>query len=80
MLDLLLRSLLFLAEAALELVFGYLFYSSGWLLLRLLTLGHYPRLPLRVDDSLGSRSSWVTALGFFCLVGAPLAILVILQG
>lgn len=46
MLELLLRGLLFLGEAILGLIFGYFFYSAGWLLLRLLTLGRYPRLPL----------------------------------
>ena len=50
MLELLLRGLLFLGEAILGLIFGYFFYSAGWLLLRLLTLGRYPRLPLRQID------------------------------
>ena len=35
MFELLLRGLLFLGEAALELIFSYLFYSAGWLALRL---------------------------------------------
>lgn len=80
MLELLLRGLLALGEAVLELVFGYLFYASGWLVLRLLTLGNYPRLPLRVSDPMGPRSSWVAAFGLFCVVGLPLALLVFLYG
>lgn len=80
MLELLLRGLLFLGEAVLELIFGQLFYSAGWLLLRLLTLGRYPRLPLRQADPEGPRTSWVTAFGFLCLVGLPLACLVFLYG
>lgn len=80
MFELLLRGLLFLGEAVLELIFSYLFYSAGWLALRLLTLGRYPRLPLRVSDPMNSRSSWVAAFGFLCLVGLPLAILVFLYG
>ena len=51
-----------------------------WLALRLLTLGRYPHLPLRVSDPMSSRSSWVTAFGFLCLVGLPLAILVFRYG
>lgn len=80
MFELLLRGLLFLGEAVLGLVFDYLFYTAGWLALRLLTLGRYPRLPLRVADPMGSRTSWISAFGFLCLVGLPLAILVFLYG
>ncbi|MCZ4324316.1 hypothetical protein [Pseudomonas anguilliseptica] len=80
MFELLLRGLAVLAEVVLELVFGYLFYASGWLVLRLLTLGRYPRLPLRVADPLGPRSSWVSVFGFLCVVGLPLTVLVFLYG
>jgi hypothetical protein len=80
MFELLLRGLTVLAEVALELVFGYFFYTSGWLVLRLLTLGSYPRLPLRISDPMGPRSSWVSAFGFLCVVGLPLTVLVFLYG
>ena len=70
--ELLLRGLALLAEIALEIIIGYVFYTTGWLALRLLTLGRYPRLPLRVADPMGSRSAWVAAFGFLCLVGLPL--------
>lgn len=80
MFELLLRGLIALAEAVLELVFGYLFYACGWLALRLLTLGRYPRLPLRVGDPMGPRSSWVAAFGFLCVVGLPLTFLVFSYG
>jgi hypothetical protein len=80
MFELVLRALSVLAEVVLELVFGYLFYASGWLVLRLLTLGRYPRLPLRVADPLGPRSSWVSAFGFLCVVGLPLAFLIFSYG
>jgi predicted cobalt transporter CbtA len=80
MFELLLRGLSVLAEVVLELVFGYLFYACGWLVLRLLTLGRYPRLPLRVADPLDPRSSWVSAFGIFCVVGLPLAFLVFSYG
>jgi len=75
--ELLLRGLALLAEWVLEVVVGYILYITGWLALRLLTLGHYPALPLRVDDPMGSRTAWVAAFGFFCLVGLPLAWLTI---
>lgn len=61
-----------LAEIALEVIIGYVFYTTGWLALRLLTLGRYPRLPLRVTDPMGSRSAWVATFGFLCLAGLPL--------
>jgi hypothetical protein len=77
MAKLLLRGLALLAEIVLEVVVGYVLYITGWLALRLLTLGRYPNLPLRVDDPLGSRAAWVAAFGFFCLVGLPLAWLTI---
>lgn len=80
MFELLLRGLLVLGEVVLELVFGYLFYTSGWLVLRLLTLGSYPRLPLRVSDPMGPRSSWVAAFGILCVVGLPLTLLALLYG
>jgi hypothetical protein len=80
MFELLMRGLLFLGEAILELIFSYFFYSAGWLLLRLLTLGRYPRLPLRISDPMGPRSSWVAAFGIVCLIGLPLAVLVFLYG
>ena len=64
----------------LELAFAYLFYASGWLVLRLLTLGRYPRLPLRVADPMGPGSSWVAAFGILCVVGLPLTLLVFLYG
>lgn len=70
--DLLLRGLALLAEIALEVIVGYVFYTTGWLALRLLTLGRYPRLPLRVTDPMGSHSAWVAMFGFLCLVGLPL--------
>ncbi|WP_417702266.1 hypothetical protein [Pseudomonas sp.] len=57
----------------LEIVVNYVLYLTGWLVLRLLTLGRYPNLPLRVGDPMGSRTAWVAAFGFFCLVGLPLA-------
>lgn len=80
MFELLLRGLLFLGEAVLELIFSYLFYSAGWLALRLLTLGRYPRLPLRLTEPMGPRSSWVVAFGCLCLVGLPLTTLALLYG
>ncbi|WAC45908.1 hypothetical protein OU997_07050 [Pseudomonas sp. SL4(2022)] len=80
MFELLLRGLSVLAEVVLELIFNYLFYASGWLALRLLTLGRYPRLPLRVSDPMDPRSSWVSAFGFLCVVGLPLTVLVSLYG
>ncbi len=70
--ELLLRGLMLRAAIALEIIIGYVFYTTGWLALRLLTLGHYPNLPLRISDPTGSRSAWVAAFGFFCLVGLPL--------
>jgi len=76
MFELLLRGLAVLAEVVLELMFGYLFYASGWLVLRLLTLGSYPRLPLRISDPMGPRSSWVSAFGFLYVVGLPLTFLI----
>lgn len=76
MFELLLRGLAVLAEVVLELMFSYLFYTSGWLVLRLLTLGSYPRLPLRISDPMGPRSSWVSAFGFLCVVGLPLTFLI----
>jgi hypothetical protein len=78
MFELLLRGLLVLGEVVLELVFGYFFYASDWLVLRLLTLGSYPRLPLNMSDPMDSRSSWITAFGFLCLVGLPLTVLLFL--
>ncbi|MBH3341631.1 hypothetical protein I5L51_21195 [Pseudomonas mendocina] len=70
--ELLLRGLALLAEIMLEIIIGYVFYTSGWLALRPLTLGRYPNLPLRVTDPSGSRSAWVAAFGFLCLAGLPL--------
>ncbi|TRO41790.1 hypothetical protein [Ectopseudomonas mendocina] len=70
--ELLLRGLALLAEIALEIIIGYVFYTTGWLALRLLTLGRYPRLPLRVADPMDSRSAWVATFGCLCLVGLPL--------
>lgn len=72
MFELLLRGLGFLVGMIAEVVLAYLFYCIGWLALRLLTLGRYPNLPLRVDDPMSSRTAWVAAFGFFCLVGVPL--------
>lgn len=80
MFELLLRGLLFLGELLAEAVLGYLFYCTGWLALRLLTLGRYPGLPLRVDDPMGSRAAWVAAFGFFCLLGLPLTWLTLTYG
>ena len=59
--ELLLRGLMLLAEIALEIIIGYVFYTTGWLALRLLTLGHYPNLPLRISDPTGSRSAWAVS-------------------
>lgn len=72
MLELLLHGLAMLLEIVLEFVINYVLYTTGWLALRLLTLGRYPGLPLRVDEPMGSRTAWVAAFGFFCLVGLPL--------
>ncbi len=80
MLEFLLRGLLFLGEAVLEFVFGYIFYSAGWLLLRLLTLGRYPQLPLRVSDPLGPYCRWISAFAVLCLVALPLAVLTLIYG
>lgn len=80
MFELPLRGLAFLARAIAEIALAYLFYTSGWLALRLLTLGHYPNLPLHVADPSGSRSAWVAAFGFSCLVGLPLTWLIIVHG
>ena len=49
-------------------------------MLRLLTLGSYPRLPLRVSDPMAPRSSWVSAFGVLCVVGLPLTFLLFLYG
>ncbi len=70
--ELLLRGLMLLAELVLEIIISYVFYTTGWLALRLLTFGRYPSLPLRVADPMGPRSAWVAAFGFFCLIGLPL--------
>lgn len=78
--ELLLRGLALVAEIVLEIIIGYVFYSTGWLALRLLTLGHYPKLPLRVADPTGSRSAWVAAFGFICLLFIPLAWLTLTYG
>lgn len=80
MLELLLRGLLFLGEATLELIFSYFFYSAGWLLLRLLTLGRYPRLSLRQIDPESPRGNWIAAFGVLCLVALPLTALVLHYG
>ena len=80
MLELGARVLLSLAGAVAEWLLTYLFYACGWLVLRLLTLGNYPRLPLHVSDPMNPRSSWVTAFGIFCVVGMPLTVLVFLYG
>ena len=80
MFELLLRGLVLLAEFVLEVVVGYILYSTGWLALRLLTLGRYPSMPLRVDDPMGSRTAWVAAFGFLCLVGLPLTWLTLTYG
>lgn len=40
--ELLLRGLALLAEWVLEVVVGHILYITGWLALRLLTLGRYP--------------------------------------
>lgn len=80
MLELLLRGLILLGEAVLELAFSYVFYTSGWLTLRLLTLGRYPRLPLLASDPLGPRSSWVAAFGFLCVVSLALTLLLAVYG
>jgi len=69
--ELLLRGLALLAEIALEILIGYVFYTSGWLVLRLLTLGRYPNLPLRIDDPMGPRSAWVAAFGLFAWSACP---------
>jgi hypothetical protein len=49
-LDLLLRGLALQAGVIAEIALVYLFYTTGWFALRLLTLGRYPDLPLRVAD------------------------------
>jgi len=48
--------------------------------LRLLTLGRYPRLPLRQIDPDSPRGNWIAAFGVLCLVALPLAVLVLLYG
>lgn len=78
--ELFLRGLLFIGEAILELIFSYLFYTVGWLLLRLLTLGRYPLLPLRQIDPESPRGSWIAGFGFLCLIALPLVALVFLYG
>lgn len=80
MFELLLRGLMLLAEIVLEAIVSYLLYTIGWLALRLLTLGHYPHLPLRVADPMGASSAWVAIFGFLCLVGLPLSWLVLAYG
>jgi len=42
MIELLLRGLLVLVELIAEVIVGYILYGTGWLVLRLLTLGRYP--------------------------------------
>ena len=76
----LLRGLAFLAGVIAEIALAYLFYTTGWFALRLLTLGRYPDLPLRVADPMNSRSAWVAAFGFLCLMGLPLTWLTFIYG
>jgi hypothetical protein len=82
--DALLQGLFLLFKGLLEGLFEWavnqLFYTAGWLLLRLLTLGRHPRQPLRRLDPQNPRSSWVTAFGLLCLVGLPLAALTLHYG
>ena len=60
--------------------FSRLCYSVGWLLLRLLTLGRLPRLPLFETTPIGPRASWITAFGLLTLIGIPLTVLALLYG
>lgn len=80
MIELLLRGLQVLVELIAEVIIDYVLYGTGWLVLRLLTLGRYPDLPLRVADPMGSRSAWIAVFGFLCLVGAALAWLTLSYG
>ena len=80
MFELVARVLLSLAGAVAEWLLTYLVYACGWLMLRLLTLDSYPRMPLRVSDPMAPRSSWVSAFGFLCVVGLPLTVLLFLYG
>ena len=80
MFEFLLRGLLLLGEAVAEMVLSYCFYGAGWLLLRLLSLGRYPRLPLNAADPIGPGCRWVGAFGFLCVVGLPLTALVFIYG
>ncbi|UVE17659.1 hypothetical protein NVV93_19190 [Pseudomonas sp. LS44] len=79
MLEMLLNGLLLslkaLGDMLFEVFFGHFFYAAGWLVLRLFSLGRYPRLPLRVADPSGPGCRWIGALGFFCLVAVPLTVL-----
>ena len=80
MFELVARVLLSLAGAVAEWLLTRLLCACGWRVLRLLTLGSYPRVPLRVSDPMDPRSSWVSAFGFLCVVGLPLTVLLFLYG
>lgn len=80
MLELLLRGLWLLLEVFAEVILGYFFYGTGWLALRLLTLGRYPRLPLRVADPWSARCAWVSAFGLICLTALLLTWLHLIYG
>lgn len=79
MLELLLHGL-WLLERVAGLIIGHLFYGTGWLVLRLLTLGRYPDLPLGAADPMGPRTAWVAVFGFCCLAVPPLSWLTFTYG
>jgi hypothetical protein len=66
-----------LIQGLLEWLFLHLCHALGWLALRLLTLGRHPRLPLRQADPDAPRSAWIIALGFLCLVGLSVGLLLL---
>ncbi|MGG2399211.1 hypothetical protein ACJRW5_19915 [Pseudomonas sp. SH1-B] len=80
MLEWLLHGLRLLLERVTELITGYLFYGAGRLVLRLLTLGRYPDLPLRAADPMGPRTAWVAVFEFCCLAVPPLTWLTFTYG
>jgi len=82
--DVLLQGFLWLVkcvlEVILEVVFYRLFYATGWLVLRLLSFGRFPRAPLSVSDPSGPGCRTALALGFLLLVAVPLSVVVLLYG
>lgn len=66
-------------QGLLEWLFLHLCHALGWLVLRLLTLGRHPHLPLHQADPDAPRNVWIIALGFICLVDLVVG-LILLNG